>query len=50
MKQIAGKKGMEMWVIVLMVLALILLLLVIAWYKDLGSFIQSLLDRFGGMW
>ena len=42
------KKAMEMWILVLMVLAIILLILVVIWYKDLGSFISELLSRFGG--
>ena len=48
MKLFKGKKAMEMWILVLMVLAIILLILVIIWYKDLGSFMSDLLSRFGG--
>tara|TARA_Y100000310_G_C20555316_1_gene750199 strand:+ start:548 stop:691 length:144 start_codon:yes stop_codon:yes gene_type:complete len=43
-----GKKGMEMWVLVLMILSIILLILVIVWYKDLGSFMKEILSRLGG--
>jgi len=43
-----GKKGMEMWILVLMILAIVLLILVVIWYNDLGSFLQGLLSKFGG--
>ena len=47
MKLFRGKKGMEMWVLVLMVLAIILLLAVIVLYGGLGSMIKDLLTSLG---
>ena len=45
MKPIKGKKAMEMWVLVLMVLSIILLLAVIVWYSGLGTALKGLLDK-----
>jgi hypothetical protein len=42
-----GKKGMEMWQLVLMILVLILLIVVIVWYGILGWEIKELLGKFG---
>ena len=39
---------MEMWIIVLWILALIGLILIIAWYAGLGSEAEKLLDKFVG--
>jgi len=47
MKLFLGKKGMEMWVLVLMVLAIILLLAAIVLYSSLGSSMKELLTKFG---
>lgn len=41
-----GKKGMEMWQLVLIVLALLLLLAVLAWYGGLNQELGTLLDKF----
>jgi len=49
MKLIKGKKGMEMWVLVLMVLAIILLLAVIVLFGGLGESIKGLLSNLGGL-
>jgi hypothetical protein len=40
-----GKKGMEMWQLVIMVLLLILLVVVLSWYGGLGSSIKGLLGK-----
>ncbi len=42
---IKGKKGMEMWQLVILVLALILLVVIIIWYGELGSNIKGLLGK-----
>jgi len=41
-----GKKGMEMWQLVLIILALLLLLAVLAWYGSLNKELGALLDKF----
>lgn len=41
-----GKKGMEMWQLVLIILALLLLLAVLAWYSGLNKELGALLDKF----
>lgn len=41
-----NRKGMEMWQIVLIILALIFLLVVIIFYGFLGGEIGNLLDKF----
>ncbi|MBI2102861.1 hypothetical protein HYT55_03410 [Candidatus Woesearchaeota archaeon] len=46
---INGKKGMEMWQLVLMILALILLVFVIAWYGGLNKEISGLLGKLTGL-
>ncbi|MBS3123609.1 hypothetical protein J4437_03150 [Candidatus Woesearchaeota archaeon] len=46
-KLFLNKKGMEMWELVIMVLAIILLIFVIAWYVSLDKSGQSLLERLG---
>ena len=45
-----GKKGMEMWYIVLIILALVLFLAVILWYSQLGDVMKGLVGKLGGMW
>jgi len=42
-----GKQGMEMWQLVIIILAILLLLFILAWYSSLGSELQSLLERMG---
>jgi len=44
---IFNKKAMEMWQLVLLILALILLLTVIVWYGVLGGEMGELLDKLG---
>jgi len=44
-----GKRGMEMWQLVLIILVLILLLFVIGWYGGLNEGLGSLLDKLGGI-
>ena len=48
-KLIRGKKGMEMWKIVMIILALILLIAVIAWYAGLNNSIGGLLDKLSNL-
>ncbi len=43
-----GKQGMEMWQLVMIILAVLLLLFILVWYGSLGSELQSLLERMGG--
>ncbi len=40
-----GKKGMEMWQLVLIIIALLLLFAVLAWYGGLNKELGVLLDR-----
>lgn len=40
-----GKKGMEMWQLVLIIIALLLLFAVLAWYGGLNKELGALLDR-----
>ena len=42
-----GKQGMEMWQLVIIILAILLLLFILAWYSSLVSELQSLLERMG---
>jgi len=44
-----GKKGMEMWQLVLIILALLLLFLVIGWYGGLGETLGGLFDKMGAL-
>ena len=46
---INGKKGMEMWQLALLILALILLVFVIAWYGGLNKEISGLLGKLKGL-
>ena len=45
-----GKKGMEMWELVFIILALILLVFVVIWYAGLNGVIADLLKKFGDAW
>lgn len=42
-----NKKGMEMWQLVFLILAIILLLFFLTWYGFLGKDLANLLDKFG---
>ena len=44
-----GKKGMEMWQLILIILAVIFLLFMIAWYGGLNESIKELLGKLGEM-
>ena len=44
-----GKKGMEMWQLVLIILALLLLFFIIAWYAGLNSEVGNLLDKLSNL-
>ena len=44
-----GKKGMEMWKLVSIILVLVLLLFVIAWFSGLNEGLGGLFDRLGGL-
>ena len=44
-----GKKGMEMWQLVLLILAIFLLLFVIMWYGGLGDTIRDMLGKLGDL-
>jgi hypothetical protein len=46
---LAGKKGMEMWQLVLIILVLILLLAVLAWYGVLGGELKGLFGKLGDL-
>lgn len=46
---ISGKKGMEMWQLVLLILALVLLVFLIAWYGGLNKELGSLLEKATGL-
>jgi len=43
----SGKKGMEMWQLVLIILVLILLMAVLAWYGYLGGELKGFLGKLG---
>jgi hypothetical protein len=43
------KKGMEMWQLVLMILALLLLVSLLIWYGGLGGMIEDLFNKLTGM-
>jgi autotransporter translocation and assembly factor TamB len=47
MKLFPDKKGMEMWKLVSIILVIILLLFVLAWYGGLRGELSSLLERLG---
>lgn len=42
-----GKRGMEMWQLVMLILVLIFLFAVIVWYGFLGGEISGLLSKLG---
>ncbi|MFC1686852.1 hypothetical protein ACFL0E_00660 [Nanoarchaeota archaeon] len=44
-----GKKGMETWQLVLIILSIILLIAVIAWYGGFGDSIEKLFDKLGDL-
>lgn len=44
-----GKKGMEMWQLVLMILAILFLIFVLAWYGALGQNLQVLFTKMGDL-
>ncbi|MBU0459517.1 MAG: hypothetical protein KJ597_03775 [Nanoarchaeota archaeon] len=46
---IKGKKGMEMWQIVLLVLAILLLLFLIGWYGGLDQKAGGFLDKLANL-
>jgi hypothetical protein len=46
----SGKKGMEMWPLVFLILAIILLLFFLTWYGLLGKDLASLFDKLGELW
>jgi len=43
-----GKKGMEMWQLVLIILAVLLLLFVLIWFSGLNEGVAGLLEKLGG--
>ena len=51
--QIAGKsytmnkKGMEMWYLIALIIAILLLLFAVAWYSGLGDKLSDLLSKLG---
>ncbi|MBR9683597.1 hypothetical protein GOV03_03585 [Candidatus Woesearchaeota archaeon] len=42
-----GKKGMEMWQLVMIIIVLILLLVVMVWYGGLGGELSKLFESLG---
>lgn len=44
-----GRKGMEVWQLVLLILAIILLVLVIAWYGGLNKQLPDLFEKLMGV-
>lgn len=47
--KLVGKKGMEVWQLVLIILAILLLLALIIWYGSLGSDLDMLSDKLGDL-
>lgn len=45
-----NKKGMEMWELVLMILAIILLIFLVAWYAGLNTMINEMLTKISRLW
>ena len=45
-----NKKGMEMWVLVMMILALLFFVLIVIWYGGLGTSLGDLFKKIGEMW
>ncbi len=43
------RKGMEMWQLVLIILALLLLFFVLAWYGGLAEQVKEFLDKLGSL-
>ena len=44
-----GKKGMEMWQLLLILMAVILLLFFVAWYSALGNDLGDLFGKLGDL-
>jgi len=44
-----SRKGMEVWQLVLLILAIVLLVLVIAWYGGLNKQLPDLLEKLMGV-
>ena len=44
-----NKKGMEVWQLVMMILALILLIFLVAWYAGLNEGMSSLFKKLGDL-
>ncbi len=40
-----GKKGMEMWILVMIILSLVLLFFIIAWYTGLGTQLGKMVNK-----
>ena len=49
MSIISGKKGMEFWQLVLIIIAALALLFFIVWYGALGHSIEELINKFWGL-
>ncbi len=47
--RIMNKRGMEMWQLVLIILALLLLFFVLGWYAGLGETLTGLFDKMGAL-
>lgn len=45
-----NRKGMEMWQLVMIILAVLFLLFIIAWYGGLNEQLKALLDKAVGLW
>ena len=45
----AGKKGMEMWQLVMLILAALLLFFMIGWYAGLGDKLTDLVQKMGAL-
>jgi hypothetical protein len=50
MKYVFGKKGMEMWQLILLILALVFLVLMLFFYKELGAELKDLFGKIGRLW
>ena len=44
-----NKKGMEMWQLIMIFLAIALLVFLLWWYSDLGGGLEGMLDKMGGL-
>lgn len=45
-----NKQGMELWQLVMIILAVLLLLFLITWYGGLNEQLAALLEKAGGIW